>query len=551
MLNEFISLISHLGATARVCVGISVSPNIGIEMIEINSNTSTITKYTNRPLEFDYAKREIIDFDLFKEAVAEMFEELGISLKSNVVLNLPNIYFGLTTLPANIPTEATTNAVISSAEQSYIFKRAEPAVNWINLSKENEENQKIAFCAIQQTMLIEITEVFKSLGCNLIAIETSVASMLKALNYTGISYEQVKSGQTWNLITVNSVSYSITTINNKTIVDYYEEPLALKSFVGDDIYNAIVTSVNTNLTPNSSQNCIIISETDLVSAEVLSMKLPQQFNYSFVECNKYSESEILQTELTVLPTLAPKITLQAIGAGIYNFSDYPIKFNLLGQDLSGSFSTDNVPKIQFRNTEIELNPVFLKVLAGILGVILILPVLLGMLIFNQLNNMQQETFSTLKTELDKQKIELKKYEKLRTESIFNESTEINLGMALNKEKILEYSFLGINLPKKLWLTSLKIKQGLTIKGGSKDIESIYEFYRNLRLATSNQELKIHKLSLASDDENVTPENLNTETASFYTFEITDLKDVEEKETEDSKDVADKDNKNKKRKPNKR
>ena len=122
MLENAVSIFSRLGATARVNVGISVTPNLGVEMIEVNTTTCTVSKYAFRKLVFDYTKREIVDYDLFKEAIVELFEELDISPKSNVTLNLPNIFFGLTTLPQLLPNDAINNAIISEVEQSYIFK---------------------------------------------------------------------------------------------------------------------------------------------------------------------------------------------------------------------------------------------------------------------------------------------------------------------------------------------------------------------------------------------------------------------------------------------
>ena len=42
MLNQ---LLSQLGATTKITVGVAMSPGIGLEMIEINPKTKTIEKY--------------------------------------------------------------------------------------------------------------------------------------------------------------------------------------------------------------------------------------------------------------------------------------------------------------------------------------------------------------------------------------------------------------------------------------------------------------------------------------------------------------------------
>ena len=83
MLNQ---LLSQLGATTKITVGVAMSPGIGLEIIEINPKTKTIEKYACKQLDYDYSKREIADYDRFREVLIELFDELKISRKSNIVL---------------------------------------------------------------------------------------------------------------------------------------------------------------------------------------------------------------------------------------------------------------------------------------------------------------------------------------------------------------------------------------------------------------------------------------------------------------------------------
>ena len=566
MLENLVSIFSHMGATARVNVGISITPNLGVEMIEVNISDGSVSKYAFRQLGFDYTKREIVDYDLLREAIVELFEELNLSPKSNVVLNLPNVYFGITNLPQELPSEAINNAIISEVEQSYIFKRAEPIVSWCELGESNSQGKKIAFSAIQQNMLVEITEIFKALGTSLIAIETEPLSILKALDFAGFASNYMNMGKLWNLIVVNSVSYTIFELNGKQITNYYEEPLALKSFVDDEIYNAIITSAtmtfnrnsldapedesddmpssNNSTTPSfSSKDCLIVSETDLVSAEILSLKFPEDFNVHFIECNKYAEKELVNTELTVLPNNATKITLQAIGAGIYHKSSYPIKFNLLGLDLSNSVMVSDYPKIQFGNTEIELTPKFVRISMFIIALILVIPILLLMFIFEKLAQSEQNTCNALNSDIAKIQKELKEYGDAAKNNDFSLEMEIKEGIKKNKEKLVTYSMLGINLPPKLWIIHFNMDDKIKIEGGSKDIESIYTFYKNLKTMTNASDLRVKKLYMASDNqESKELEDVVPEEASFYKFVIAN-KDDPPPETDDKKN-KDK-NKNKK------
>ena len=84
---------------------------------------------------------------------------------------------------------------------------------------------------------------------------------------------------TWNLMVINQNSYSVLSMAGKSVISYYEEPLALKSFSGEEVYNAIISSSTLTLTTNPANWLYIISETDLVSAEVLSKKVTSQYSF--------------------------------------------------------------------------------------------------------------------------------------------------------------------------------------------------------------------------------------------------------------------------------
>ena len=72
MLEEFLS---QLGASTKITVGVSISPNIGIEMIQVDSATKTVVKYGNKPLEYNSTTREIADYDEFRVALDDLFED--------------------------------------------------------------------------------------------------------------------------------------------------------------------------------------------------------------------------------------------------------------------------------------------------------------------------------------------------------------------------------------------------------------------------------------------------------------------------------------------
>ena len=316
MLNQ---LLSQLGSGSnKTTIGVSVSPSVGLEMIEINPKTKTVEKYSCKQLDYDYSKREIADYNRFIDALKELFEELKINPKSNIVLTLPSVHYGLISLPINLSDEGVTSAIISEVEQSsYIFKRQDPVVSWTDAyNSGDKENREIVYGAIQQSALDEINAACVEVGCNLIAIETAPNALLKTLSFNQLAEEQMAPNTTWILMVINQNSYSMITLNGRSVVEYREEPLALRSFIGDEIYEAIISSAQLTLQTVISNYLYIVSETDVVSAEVLSMKIPFSGNIKFLESNKYVQNTIMQASYNILPNLAIKTTPEVIGSGI-------------------------------------------------------------------------------------------------------------------------------------------------------------------------------------------------------------------------------------------
>lgn len=521
MLNN---ILSKFGASSNVTVGVSLSPSVGLEMIEIDRNTKTVSKYACRPLEYNFSTREITDYDEFRTTLAALFDDLKIPRSSNVILTMPNVHFGLISLPLMLGDEAVTNAIISEAEQTYIFKRQEPVVGWTNIVKPNQstDSTDILYSALQNNTLAEIYAACMEVGCTLVAVENSYVSLLKALYYTNLAEEQMKDFVTWNLMVINQNSYSIISMAGKTVISYYEEPLALKSFSGEEVYNAIISSSTLTLTTNPANWLYIISETDLVSAEVLSKKITFDGKITYLETNKYVQKPLMDASKTIMPNLVLKMTPEIIGSGIYEFVDYPIKLNMIGEFKSEDVKTEIFKTITIGNVTIELSPDFIKKITMIIAIPILLLLLVTFLILNSLNNKQLEEQSTLTAELEAKQTEMKKYEAIKI-NVFDEKTEMSLINAYNKEKLIYYSALGLSIPAHTWITKFKItKTGkVYISGKTSSLEDIYNFYRDMKLSVINSDLKVYSLESVENDDSE-----STRRPKFYSFEITNMEDVD-------------------------
>jgi len=527
MIKDFLK---KLGANTKITIGVSVSPGVGLEMIEIDSATKTVNKYGCKPLEYNHSAREISDYTLFQEALSELFEELQIPKKSNVIVTIPNVHFGMVGLPLLLTDDAVSNAIISEVEQSYIFKRQDPLVGWVEVSSNiNTEKRNLAYTAIQQTAMDGIKAACGEVGCTLVSVETSYSSFLKALYYAELTKEQMKENITWNLMIVGQNNYSIFSMVDKKIIEYYEEPLALKSFVDDEIYNAILTSAELTLAGIPANYLFIASETDLVSAEVLSLKLPFEGTVKFLECNKYSQKELLVTNLNILPNLALKITPEAIGSAIYTFCDFPIKFNLTGQkeqSTAGALATSapgDYMRIKLGNVEIELTPDFLKKLCLIIFVVLVVPAFVISLILENYVVTEQGKLGEISSQVTTKTAEITKLTQSASAGTFDIKSATDKITAQNRSKLLYYSAVGMSTPNKLWISYYMSNStgGIDLKGKSTDVESIYTFYKGVKQLVNNSNIRLHKLEVekGSVDDVISGSSSGPK---FYEFEITNM-----------------------------
>ena len=257
------SILSQLGVGSKDTVYLSVTPGVGLELIQLDVANKTVKNYAFRPLEYNESLRELSDIEAFKNAVTELFSELKINIKSNVVLNLPMVLFGSKELPLLLADDAVSEALTSEVEQSYIFKRYEPVISWADANNsQSGDMRKLFYSAIQKNVVDDLKSALTELGANLVGIEMSLTSILKALAFSGLAQEQMKDNVSWNLMLIKQSGYSICSMIGKSIVDYYEEPLAIKSFEGEEIYNAINASAQITLMSYPANYLYIVSETE-------------------------------------------------------------------------------------------------------------------------------------------------------------------------------------------------------------------------------------------------------------------------------------------------
>lgn len=509
-------------------VYLSVTPGVGLELIEIDTQAKVVKNYAYRPLEYNDSLREIGSMDAFKNAVTELFDELKINIKSNVVLNLPLVLLGSKELPLLLADDAVTEALISEVEQSYIFKRYEPLISWIDVNNsQSGDMRKLFYSAVQKNVVEDIKNALTELGAKLTGIEISLTSILKALAFSGLAEEQMKDGMSWNLMIISSNGYSICSMVGKNLIDYYEEPLAIKSFEGEEIYNAINASAHITLMSYPANYLYVVSETDLVSAELLTSRMSVDGVVNFLENNSFKKQDVIPTSLEVLEDTARKISLEAIGIGASPAVNIPVKFNFTGQLGTGDAileNPDDPVHVTLGSTEFDISPNNARNLALIFALIIIVPALILFLVVPMVANKKQAQLDEVNSTLQKVQAEVKRLEDEQNKSgNFDVNAEIKKVLGTNRSKLMSYTALGEAVPKKLWLTYFTAKDDgkLDIKGESSNVEDVYTFYRNMKDSLIDTKLRLHKLEMKSNsvDDAVT---IDPNAPTDYEFEITNM-----------------------------
>jgi len=521
---------------------VSVTPEVGLEVAQIDFATQTVLKYGIRQLEYDASRREIADLDLFKEALQDLFFELQIPKGTEVVLNIPTVAFKTNDYPAALDEAQISNAIEEELADHYIFKTVEPAVSAVRLPNASMQFYKIAYTAAQKQMLIEIALGIKDMGYKLVGIDTSVNSVLNALMYKQRVDVSIDS---WVLLIVDSYCCTIITMNGKNYVDTYEERISIGQVLDDaENYSTVVGTVTPILKNLPSKYLCVVSKTNIISAEVLASKLSYTAPIIHQEANCFSKEAFLELGPEVDEKFANIVSLDIIGAAIYkDFEQYSdAHFNLFNKSLGDIYTSEQPPEIMLGGRTIVFTPQLLIFAFIVVAIVIILPTVGALLYYANLISTQQNKMAELNQKVQEINQFLKDNENVSSD-LFDEGDEIRLGLAHNKNIYSYYTIVGTEIPKKLWLTHLKLSDKTTIEGQADNLESVYAFFRSIKDYNPNSDIKLQKLGLASKtsftpiEENVeNGDNTNSQefdtdsiltslNADFYEFIISDDKNA--------------------------
>jgi len=505
-------------------VYIAVSPTNIIELGVIDPHTNLMSNYAYASIEYNEAIREVADYDILNAKIEKLFEECNLlPSKCNVHISLPTIWFAhKDNIPFASDDESIKNIVFSELDQTYIFKRTDPVPYWFDASTSNADTKSIFYTAIQSDVMETLRNMFKEMGANLIEITCSLVSDLKALVSGGFVDVEINSDVAlWNLMIINNSGFQIFGFQGKKLQDFYEEPLPIKSFEGDEIYSAIDNAAQIALMSSSGQSLVVISETDLVSARILSKRLQFGGRITVIEDNKFRKNSLSDITRALIPEYQAEVSLHLLGM----FPDpaiFPLYVNFL--TCVEGYARNDILEIPISaDKTIILTRPKAMLYSLILLIALVIPLSVGWISSNIMTQKYQSKIEELDSEIANITSQLKNYQN-KGGPEFDPYNEIKRVLLNNRIKIMAFGALGDSVPKNLYLSYFMTGDDgyIDIQGYANTVEDVYVFYQNLKDYLVESKLRLSKLDLKTSSIDEVIQNSSNSNSAPYAFEITNM-----------------------------
>ena len=502
-------LLEQIGFKKRTHVGISLSANNFVELVCIDKNTKSVVKYASGNIKYNNAIREIIDYDEFTEVLEGLFEEAGLDPQEcAVTLNLPNVHFGITTMDNESEEPFIIENLQSEIEDLYIFKRNEPEIRHCNFDSKKGRGQKnVLFSAVQTKVIVKLIEIFDSLQCEIVKIDTSYSSLLKAIQFCDRFSKYVQKEEKTAILLITANSCSTFYLEGNVVNDLFEEPLAVKSFSSEEVYSTISKIAANTISKNSPQSLLIISETDEVNSELLASRLEFSGEIDCINKNLNTNDQFIEVSgigSDIDANMISYMTIESVGAAASSYDDYPLDLNFLPDERIGK----NVVSVGPYEVELK-NLATACILTGI--IVGLLFGLGGKLVLDSLTNSLSEDASSSKRKVKVFKERINKSEKSKDKSIFPVLKQI----IDNNTAVLDtYNALSTSIPDEVYIKKFVTTSegGIGIIGEAETSEQVSAFLKGLKETKSD--LSLMKISLNTPEDPV-PAKIK----DGFTFEI--------------------------------
>ena len=501
-------MLENLGFRKRTHVGISLSANNFIELVCIDKVRKTVVKYSSGNIKYNNAIREIIDFDEFTETLEGLFEDAGLNPSDcAVTLNLPNVHFGITPLEGGGDPSFVLDNLRDDIEELYIFKRNEPTIACSILESATRGEKNVVFGAVQTKVVGRLVEIFESLECELVRIDTSYSSMLKAIQFCDKFNQYTQKGSRTSILLVTPNSCCAFHLNGVNLVDCIEEPLAVKSFSVEEVYSAISKIATSAISKNGADTLLIISETDEVNAEILAQRIEFSgtidcLNKSLNQNDEFIEVDGLGSNIDA--NMITYMTIEAVGAACADYDSYPLDLNFLPPEL--------IKANQVNVGDMEVDFVHFIVLV-LCGALLIAAIVIGIIyaVVNAQKGAIDDKNTTYRGQIEVFDRRIKENSAVSNKTVFPVLSKV---LENNKSTVGVYTGLSTEIPDTIYIKKFvtNAQGGIGILGEATTSEAVYDFLNGLK--AKNPDLMVSRISINSQADLVPAKIPNG-----FTFEI--------------------------------
>ena len=539
-INDILNKIKSKNST----VAINISSRSILEVTEIDKN-GMIVNYVCIPIQYNAFTKELENINEFESAIKRAFSELNLGMSSKIYASIPTFIIDHETLPDIDDEEAIKTMLISSVEKNYIFKKYDPAISFYKLPKtdESQDNIPICYTALRADEFAKIKDVFEGLGMKVIAIDSSYSSLINGVIATQkINSDIILANEKWNIINITSNSFTIFAMQGKNLMSVYEEPLAVKSFSEEEVYQVITNSLDLVIDNYPAKQIVIVSQSDEVSAGYLHDILKVDCIKTFIEDNKHRK-QLVEVGLNITQSNKTRISLEAVGISNWYKNEDGFKFDFLDAPLAVDTTVESI-FIPIGGKDVELTPELMKKISMGFLIVTTLILVLIYVTFSALTNSRERENGELASKIKtiESELDLKPQATGMSEAEFLQKNYTN-----NVNYKQSYAAIAREIPDMLWIEEFQMAEDskLYLAGRSYRMDDILNYYDSLNKLGKFPGLKISVLKISNtpiselllDNNSDMTEETTYEFALGQSFFVDPSKNVEAPKTDDKESLT--------------
>jgi hypothetical protein len=315
-------------SSKKLPVSINVFPSLDyVELIQFDERNGEIEKASSLPCQFDTITRQMGDRDLMLQTIRDLYNMNRIPFNTPAVLVLPSFFTREIELPTEFNKEELRFALVSEAERFYIFKKAEPQIDWINV-----DESRLLYAAFPKAEIEKYMKIFQELRIPLLTIELSYFSIFRGLVATGAVQAEVDEGGRWCLLVISDNSFFASVQDGLKISKTMDAPLSISADEEMSTVQEIQQDFDNFAEGEIFSKLVVVNNSNRISSDPLLGGLRHQGNLILIEQNALTLKSRGSTDAQF------PCSLEGLGGVFYNeFPEMP-RLNFLletGEDVVG------------------------------------------------------------------------------------------------------------------------------------------------------------------------------------------------------------------------